>query len=94
MEAAAKQTSKRIVVLRNVPGALVLNPERYEIAPWEQVCHRKGLTFVDHEPFRELSRWKHADRKRPFVLRSRDFEILESSKTLDLALSKAAGSQA
>lgn len=78
----------KLFVLNNVPGALPVGQEaEIPTMEWLSVCHTKArIIFVDYEQYRELSRWTHAERKRPFLVRNRQFEILGSSTTLDGAL--------
>lgn len=53
----------KVYVLARTPGAT-------ETVEWTDICHsRETFVAVSHEQFRDLSRWTHAARGRPFAVR-------------------------
>lgn len=63
------------------------------VVDWTEICHGqkgKDFIFIDHDPFRELSRWTHTERKRPWIVRTRNWHQLGAASTLDGAYCIAA----
>ena len=76
-------------VLSRTPGC---EQSDLPVVDWEDICHgQRGrrFVFIRHEPFRQVSRHTHADRKRPFILTTRDWSEVSSHKTLAAAVRAA-----
>lgn len=70
-----------VYILDRTPGA-----EGRTVA-WTDICSRKlKKIFITHSPFRDTSRWKHVERKRPFIVYINNHAFpLSSHKTLAAA---------
>lgn len=80
------------------PGAADVEqnePVRIRVADWPNVCRSKtAYVWVRHLPYRELSRWTHADRKRPFMVaitnpKRTGWSEISAHKTLAAAIKAA-----
>ena len=70
-----------VYILARTPGAEGRTVE------WTEICHhKKEKIFITHEPYRDLSRWTFASRKRPFMVYINNHcHNLSAHKTLEAA---------
>jgi len=75
-----------IFVDENTPGA----KETGLATAWRTVCHRKrDFLWIWHQPFRDISRWTHVDRKRPFLVTVGHRHEASAHETLAAAIKAA-----
>lgn len=73
-----------VFILDRTPGAT-------DTVAWESICHRKQpFLFIRYSQYRDTSRWKHVERRRPFlVIQNPHWREMSAHATLEAAIAAA-----